>query len=75
RFMMSKLLLQSDYLKIDQLSEGLFISRMTVSSDLKKGLELLARYGMTLVAKPGGCLNGEGDELQKRTVYADLLRD
>ena len=36
RFMMRKLLLQSDYLKIDQLAEELFISRMTVSSDLKR---------------------------------------
>ncbi|WP_250620889.1 helix-turn-helix domain-containing protein [Bacillus subtilis] len=45
RFIMRKLLLQQDYLKIDQLAEELFISRMTVSSDLKKGRELLARYG------------------------------
>ncbi|WP_238550018.1 BglG family transcription antiterminator [Bacillus safensis] len=73
RFMMRKLLLQSDYLKIDQLAEELFISRMTVSSDLKKGRELLARYGMTLVSKPGFGLKIEGDELQKRTCYADLL--
>ncbi|MEK4323416.1 MULTISPECIES: PTS sugar transporter subunit IIA [Bacillus] len=73
RFMMRKLLLQSDYLKIDQLAEELFISRMTVSSDLKKGREMLARYGMTLVSKPGFGLKIEGDELQKRTCYADLL--
>ncbi|MBR0621917.1 MULTISPECIES: BglG family transcription antiterminator [Bacillus] len=73
RFMMRKLLLQPDYLKIDQLAEELFISRMTVSSDLKKGRELLARYGMTLVSKPGFGLKIEGDELQKRTCYADLL--
>ncbi|WP_255233562.1 BglG family transcription antiterminator [Bacillus altitudinis] len=73
RFMMRKLLLQSDYLKIDQLAEELFISRMTVSSDLKKGRELLARYGMTLVSKPGFGLKVDGDELQKRTCYADLL--
>ncbi|MEK5005843.1 MULTISPECIES: BglG family transcription antiterminator [Bacillus] len=73
RFMMRKLLLQPDYLKIDQLAEELFISRMTVSSDLKKGRELLARYGMTLVSKPGFGLKIEGEELQKRTCYADLL--
>lgn len=73
RFIMRKLLLQQDYLKIDQLAEELFISRMTVSSDLKKGRELLARYGMALVSKPGFGLKIEGDELQKRTCYADLL--
>ncbi|MFB8732997.1 helix-turn-helix domain-containing protein [Bacillus sp. SL00103] len=72
RFIMRKLLLQQDYLKIDQLAEELFISRMTVSSDLKKD-ELLARYGMALVSKPGFGLKIEGDELQKRTCYADLL--
>nr|MDH3175751.1 hypothetical protein [Bacillus pumilus] len=40
---------------------------------MKKGRELLARYGMTLVSKPGFGLKIEGDELQKRTCYADLL--
>ncbi|MGE6631888.1 BglG family transcription antiterminator [Bacillus sp. NPDC077027] len=73
RFILRKLLLQSDYLKIDQLAEELFISRMTVSSDLKKGRDILSRYGMSLVTKPGFGMKVAGDELQKRTCYADLL--
>ncbi|MFD1413174.1 BglG family transcription antiterminator [Oceanobacillus jeddahense] len=72
-FLLEKLLLQTDYIKIDEITEKIYVSRSTLQSDLRQVRKILADYQLTLKQKPNYGIKVEGDEMQIRFCIAEWL--
>ena len=57
---------ESGYLKLDDLAEEMYISRNTISADLKKVSQQLSSYSLFLESKPGYGIHLVGNEGNKR---------
>lgn len=73
RFILSYLLEHNDYIKLEELSELLYISRNTVTADLKQVEELLKQYRLTIRRRPNYGIRLEGGELDRRLCIAKQL--
>src|SRR5699024_3472849 len=51
-YLIRRLLLGEHYLKLDDLSEEIYVSRSTVQNDLKNVKEILNEYGIQLETRP-----------------------
>ncbi|GGN55178.1 BglG family transcription antiterminator [Oceanobacillus indicireducens] len=72
-FLMETLLLQTDYIKIDEIMEKIYVSRSTLQNDLRQVRKILADYQLTLKQKPNYGIKVEGDEMQIRFCIAEWL--
>ncbi|WP_099159658.1 BglG family transcription antiterminator [Virgibacillus ndiopensis] len=72
-FLMEKLLLQSDYIKMEDLTEELYISRSTLKSDLKIVREILENYSLSLDQKPNYGIKVIGNETQIRFCISEYI--
>ncbi|WP_270811232.1 BglG family transcription antiterminator [Hungatella effluvii] len=70
RYVLDYLLNASEYVKTEDLSEMLYISRRTLADDMKTVEKLLAEYNLTLKKKPGYGIKVEGDEMHLRLCIA-----
>lgn len=73
KYLMEKLLMTSDYIKIDDLAEQLFISRSTLQHDLKYIRAILKEYKLALEHKPYHGIKIIGDETQIRYCISEYL--
>lgn len=73
QFLMEKLLLQSTYIKIDDLADELFVSRSTLQYDLKSVREILGDYNLYLEQKPNYGIKVLGDEMQIRFCISEYI--
>src|SRR5690625_949553 len=73
QYIIEKLLLQSSYLKIDDLTEELFVSRSTLQSDLMKVRGILQQYNLSLDQKPNYGIKVVGDEMQIRFCISEHI--
>ena len=62
-----------NYVKLDTLSELMFVSKRVLSDDLKKVEKILGRHHLTIERKPGYGIRVEGDEFDKRLCIAELV--
>jgi lichenan operon transcriptional antiterminator len=70
RFLIEYLLGAEDYVKLDDLSELLFISKKTLTGNLKEVEEILKTYHLSLSRKPNYGIRLEGKEFNRRLCIA-----
>ena len=68
--MMQYLLEKDGYVKLDTLSEQFFVSRRSISNDLKEVERQLGEYGLQVRRKPGYGICIEGSETNRRICIA-----
>jgi lichenan operon transcriptional antiterminator len=66
RWLATNLLLRDDWVTLDSLSETLYISRTSVSNDLREVEALFAHHGLSLSRRPGYGIKVMGSEQAKR---------
>ena len=64
------LLKNDDYIKLDELSDILYISRKTITNELKKIEKELNNYNLQLIRKPNYGIKIEGEEFDLRLCTA-----
>lgn len=72
-YILDDLLNRSDWVTVDELSEILYVSRKTISIDLKQAEEFLARFDLRIVRKSHYGIQIEGTEFNKRLCLASLV--
>lgn len=72
-YILTYLLNHASYVKLDELSEMLYVSRNTITADLKQVEDILSLYELTITRRPnyGICL--EGSEFNRRRCIANCL--
>lgn len=73
RFLLACLLNRTDYIKLEDLSEFLCVSRNTVTANLKQAESILNEYYLKIERRPNYGIRIEGSELDKRTCIAKCL--
>lgn len=73
QFLIEKLLLQSSYLKMDDLADELYVSRSTLQSDLNHVRALIEDYHLTLDHKPNYGIKVIGEEMQIRFCISEHI--
>lgn len=75
RYLLNDLLLRVDWITLDELASVLYVSRASVSSDLKRVEEILADYDLTLEKRPHHGIRVSGSEMDRRLCLASLVVD
>lgn len=73
RFILSYLLNHDAYIKLDDLSLLLYISRNTVTADLKRAESILGEYHLTIHRRPNHGIRLEGSEFDRRICMAKQI--
>lgn len=71
-YLINDLLTRNDWVTLDTLASILYVSRRTVSSDLRDVEEILAPYNLTLVSRPYRGLKVSGSEVDRRLCLANV---
>ena len=76
-YIVERLLNAEDYLKLDDLCQELYISRTTITSDMKQVKAVLDRYHLAIAQRPGYGISLEGSEFGRRNcmVYELVQKD
>lgn len=74
-YIIRKLLVSDDYVKIEQLADELYVSKSTVQNDLKQVKSILNHYSIQLHSRPNYGLKLRGDELKLRFCMAEYVVD
>jgi lichenan operon transcriptional antiterminator len=72
-YILKRLLLADDYIKIDDVADELFVSKSTLQNDLRDAKKILASYGITLDKRPNFGLKCKGTEFKMRLYMADNI--
>ena len=72
-YLIDRLVVSNEYLKIFDVSKEIYISSKTLSLDLKKVEKYLKEYDLTLIRKPYCGVKIQGQEINIRNVYVDIL--
>lgn len=72
-YILGLMLKSQDFIKIDDLSELLFIDRTSVSRSMKIMRECLERYGLEIIQRNGKGLKIIGDEFRYRQCMAEYI--
>lgn len=72
-YLIRRLLLGEHYLKLDDLSEEIYVSRSTVQNDLKNVKEILNEYGIQLETRPNYGIKLKGSELKLRFCMSEYI--
>ncbi len=75
KYIITRLLLHEEYMKLDDLAEEMYISKSTVQNDLKHVKEILASYDLTLDVRPNYGLKVKGDEMKLRFCISEYVFD
>ncbi|MGS0904013.1 BglG family transcription antiterminator [Bacillus altitudinis] len=70
-YLLRRLLLSEDYMKLDELAEELFVSESTVKNDLKAVKHLFSLHGLSVAHRPKYGLRLTGDEMKLRYCLAE----
>lgn len=73
KYVMERLLLTSDYVKLEELAEELFISRSTLQGVIKDVREILKEYDLNLDQKPNYGVKVIGDEMKIRFCISEYV--
>ena len=72
-FLLAYLLNRGNYCKLDDLSDFLYISRNTLTTDLKKAESILNMYHLQIIRRPNYGIIVNGSELNKRICIANTV--
>lgn len=72
-YILRKLLLSSEYIKIEELIDQLFVSRSTIQNDLKDIKVLIEKYGLSIINRPNYGMRIKGDEKKRRYAISEIL--
>lgn len=72
-YLLNDLLSRREYVTIDALSDILYISRKTISADLKEVEKQLSEYNLKLVKRPNYGIRIEGTEFNRRLCIANMI--
>lgn len=75
RFLLACLLNRTDYIKLEDLSQFLCVSRNTVTANLKQAESILNEFYLKIERRPNYGIRVEGSELDKRTCIARYLTE
>lgn len=73
QYLLEYLLDSRNYVKIDDLSQLLYISKKTLTKDLKEVEKILNEYNIVLKRKPGYGIKTEGKEFDSRLCMASFI--
>lgn len=73
RYLMKRILLAEDYLKIEDLADELYISKSTIQNDLRDVKRTLEGYGIAFEARPGYGIRLIGDEVKLRFCMSEFI--
>jgi lichenan operon transcriptional antiterminator len=73
RYVIKRLLLTEEYIKLETIADELFISKSTLQNDFKDVKDVFRRYGITLESKPNFGLKVNGEEFKLRLCIADQI--
>lgn len=71
RYLADYLLYQKNYVYIDDLCDLLYVSRNTLSSDLKKVEQVIYKYNLSIERRPNYGIKIDGSEMNKRFCIID----
>ncbi|MFD2655152.1 BglG family transcription antiterminator [Gracilibacillus thailandensis] len=74
-YIMNRLLLAEDYLKLESLADEIFISKSTIQNDIKEVRKILEKYHLTLDSRPNYGMKVQGNELNRRFCMAEYIFD
>ncbi len=74
-YLLKLLLNAKDYIKLDDIAEQIYISRNTLSVNLKRVEDILSVYDLVIERKPNHGIKILGDEFDKRTCLVNNLYD
>lgn len=72
-YLVRKFLLSSEYLKIEDLANELYVSRSTMQNDIKDAKVILNKYQLDLAKRPNYGLRVSGKEKRIRYAISELL--
>jgi lichenan operon transcriptional antiterminator len=72
-YILRRLLLGKELIKLESLEELLFVSRPRLQNDLKMVREILESYHLKLVSRPHYGMQVEGDEYMKRICFSNYI--
>ncbi|WP_340373486.1 BglG family transcription antiterminator [Peribacillus sp. FSL E2-0218] len=72
-FLIKRLLLSEDYIKLEMLADELYVSLSTVKNSLKEVRELLTKYELVVYSRPNYGLKVVGSELKIRFCIAEYV--
>ncbi|MDD5845291.1 MAG: BglG family transcription antiterminator [Olsenella sp.] len=74
-YLLSNLVQRDDWVTLDDLSAQLFVSRASVSADLRTVEKILSRYGLKIARRPRYGIRVEGSEMARRLCIAGMVLD
>lgn len=74
RFIIEQFLKSDDYIKIEEICEAVFVSRKTLTTDIKKAEEFFEKFHLKIERKPHYGMKLLGDEFQIRHCLAGYLQ-
>lgn len=68
-----RILTDDDYLKLDDLSNEIYVSRSTLNQDIKEVKRLLNKFDLEIVSRPYYGITVKGSELNKRLCISEYI--
>lgn len=75
KYLMIRLLLNENYMKLDDMADEMYISKSTIQNDLKHVKNILASYDLSLDVRPNYGLKVKGDEMKLRFCMSEYVFD
>lgn len=75
KYLIKRLLLANDHVKLDDLADELHISRSTIQNDIRGVKEILNSYGIILESRPNYGMKISGNELKLRFCMSEYIFD
>lgn len=72
-YILSRLIKEDDFIKIDQLADDLYLSKSTINYSIKDLKDILKKYDLTLEHKPYYGIHILGDEASKRKCFINEI--
>src|SRR5699024_4799891 len=74
-YLIKRLLLIDDYIKLDDLADEMYVSKSTIQNDLIPVRNILSAYDIHLESRPNYGMKVRGEELQLRFCIAEHIFD
>ncbi|WP_223820835.1 BglG family transcription antiterminator [Bacillus sp. S3] len=72
-YLLKRLLLEKDPIKLESFEDELFVSKSTIQNDIKVVRQILEKYQLSLVNRPHYGTQVEGDEYMKRLCLSNNI--
>lgn len=74
KYILKYLLYNNSYIKVDDLADMLYVSKVTILNDIKRIKSILSKYNLTLTSKPYHGMKISGKEIDiRRCISANII--